>query len=239
MKSFSPTKSKLRPTSDATRRRLLEAGLEAFGEHGFDGVSTRQLAEKAQANQAAIPYYFGGKEGLYMAVVEDLVEAVKGSVGVTAENIRERLERGPLTLEDGEALIAELVRKIVSLLVGADQARFRAAFVIRELMHPSEAFDLLYDGYMREIHTTVTRLVAALLGEDPAAESSILRAHALLGQIILFGAGRELIRRRANWDTFTEDHLKQIEASATETFIAVIRALRAQRPPEQSNTTQS
>lgn len=231
-------KSKSQSSSEATRKRLLETGLEAFGERGFDAVSTRELADKAGANQAAIPYHFGGKEGLYMAVVEDLVETVKGSVGITAGHIQERLESGPVSLEEGEVLVAELIEKMVGLLVGTDQARFRAAFVIRELMHPSGAFDLLYEGYMRQVHTTITRLVAAMLGEDPDAESSILRAHALMGQIIIFGAGRELIRRRAVWQDFTEDHLKQIKGSVTETFIASIRAMRSQRDFEQPHPTQ-
>ncbi len=220
---------KLTGSSEATRRRLLDAGLEEFGERGFNAVSTRELAEKAKVNQAAIPYHFGGKEGVYLGVVEDLVETVSGSVGVTAMRIRERLEGGSISLEDGEALITELIGKMVSLLVGTDRARFRAAFVIRELMHPSKAFDRLYEGYMRQVHTTITRLVAAMLGEDPEAETSIIRAHALIGQVIVFGAGRELIRRRAHWQDLTDDHLEQIALTVTETFLASIRAMRAER----------
>ena len=219
-------KSKLQSSSEATRRSLLDAGLEAFGERGFDAVSTRDLAEIADANQAAILYHFGGKEGLYMAVVEELVETVQGSVGVTARRIQERLAEGPISMEEGETLIAELVGKMVALLVGAGQAQWRAAFVIRELMHPSAAFDLLYDGYMQEMHTTVTRLVAALLDEDPKSKTSIVRAHALIGQVMVFGAGRELIRRRTTWQTFNQAHLKQIAQVVTETFVASIRALR-------------
>lgn len=237
--STQPPRSEIQSSSEATRQRLLEAGLEAFGERGFDAVSTRELAEKAGANQSAIPYHFGGKEGLYIAVVEDLVATVKKSVGMTATRIRERLESGPISLQEGEALVTELVEKMVGLLVGTDKARFRAGFVIRELMHPSEAFDLLYEGYMRQVHTTITRLVAALLSQDPDAESSILRAHALMGQVIIFGAGRELIRRRAGWEDVTADHLQQIKKSVTETFIASIRAMRSQLDPEQSNPSKS
>ncbi|MCB1061304.1 MAG: CerR family C-terminal domain-containing protein [Verrucomicrobiae bacterium] len=216
-------------SSNATRRRLLDAALAEFGERGFDSVSTRDLAERARVNQAAIPYHFGGKQGLHLAVAEDLVQMVQSSVGVTAGGIRERLEAGPVTAEEGELLIATMIGKMVEFLVGADQARFRAAFVIRELMHPSEVFDLLYEGYMRDIHSILTRLVAILLGEDPNAESSILRAHALLGQMIVFGAGRELIRRRAEWDDFTREHLEQIKETVTETFVASIRGMRLER----------
>lgn len=223
------SKSNPRSSSENTRRRLLDVGLEEFGKYGFDYVSTRQLTQKAQVNQAAIPYHFGGKEGLYMAVAEDLVATLRGTVGIAAERIQKRLESGPIPLAEGEILVTALIGKMVPFLVGTGNGRLRAAFVIRELMNPSEAFDHLYQGYLCKVHTTVTRLVASLLAEDPEAESSILRAHALIGQVMVFGAGRELIRVRMGWKETTEEHLEQIRESITETFIASIRSMRSQR----------
>ena len=48
---------------DQTRERLLSASLDVFGRLGFDGASTRQLADAAGVNLQAIPYHFGNKEG--------------------------------------------------------------------------------------------------------------------------------------------------------------------------------
>jgi AcrR family transcriptional regulator len=50
------------------RQRLLMAGLRLFAQHGYSKTSTRELAEAAQVNVAAISYYFGDKAGLYAAV---------------------------------------------------------------------------------------------------------------------------------------------------------------------------
>lgn len=52
------------------RTKLLEAALPLFPQKGFAGVSIRELADAAGVNSAAISYYFGGKEGLYAAVLE-------------------------------------------------------------------------------------------------------------------------------------------------------------------------
>ena len=53
------------------REQLLEAAEELFAEHGYEGTSTRMLAKKAGVNVAMVSYYFGSKEKLFEALVED------------------------------------------------------------------------------------------------------------------------------------------------------------------------
>jgi AcrR family transcriptional regulator len=53
---------------EEARERLLMAGLRLFALQGFAKTSTRELAEAAGVNVAAISYYFGDKAGLYRAV---------------------------------------------------------------------------------------------------------------------------------------------------------------------------
>jgi TetR/AcrR family transcriptional regulator, regulator of cefoperazone and chloramphenicol sensitivity len=57
-----------RHDGEATRARLLASGLRLFAQQGFAKTSTRELAEDAGVNVAAISYYFGDKAGLYRAV---------------------------------------------------------------------------------------------------------------------------------------------------------------------------
>jgi len=54
----------------ATRQALLRAGAELFSERGFDGVPIEDLADRAGVNKALISYHFGGKRGLYAAILE-------------------------------------------------------------------------------------------------------------------------------------------------------------------------
>ena len=55
---------------EATRQALLRAGAFLFAERGFDGVSIEEVAARAGVNKALISYHFGGKRGLYVAVLE-------------------------------------------------------------------------------------------------------------------------------------------------------------------------
>ena len=54
--------------AEAMRDRILDAGEALFAEHGFDGVTVRQITRKADVDVALAHYYFGSKRGLFDAV---------------------------------------------------------------------------------------------------------------------------------------------------------------------------
>lgn len=56
-------------TANPTRERTLRASEALFLEHGYDGTSLRMITAKARVNLAAVNYHFGGKEGLFQAML--------------------------------------------------------------------------------------------------------------------------------------------------------------------------
>jgi AcrR family transcriptional regulator len=58
--------------AEETRRRILDAAIGLFAARGFDGVSTRELAARADVNAAMLSHYFGGKQGVYDATVDEV-----------------------------------------------------------------------------------------------------------------------------------------------------------------------
>ncbi len=67
-------------TAGETRAALIQAALRLFGQKGFDGTSTREIATAAGANIGSIAYHFGGKEGLHTATADHIVETAQDSV---------------------------------------------------------------------------------------------------------------------------------------------------------------
>ena len=65
-----------RRDGEASRERLLLAALNLFAEKGYAPTSTRDIAEAAGTNVAAIAYYFGDKAGLYRAVAEGPMQPI-------------------------------------------------------------------------------------------------------------------------------------------------------------------
>lgn len=53
------------------RSKLMEVGTELFAERGLYGASIRELSQVAGTSISMVSYYFGGKEGLYSAVLRE------------------------------------------------------------------------------------------------------------------------------------------------------------------------
>lgn len=62
---------------DETRRRLLDAALAHFAAHGFHGASTRDIVAAAGVNVATLTYYYGSKQGLYDATVDEIYRRLR------------------------------------------------------------------------------------------------------------------------------------------------------------------
>jgi AcrR family transcriptional regulator len=57
--------------ASASRRALLESAGALFHERGYAGATVREIGERAGVDAALIARYFGGKEGLYLAVLAE------------------------------------------------------------------------------------------------------------------------------------------------------------------------
>jgi AcrR family transcriptional regulator len=62
------------------RADLLAAARAAFGARGFDAVSLRDVAKRAGTTAAMVHYYFGDKDGLFAALLEDALASVLSRV---------------------------------------------------------------------------------------------------------------------------------------------------------------
>lgn len=63
--------------ADRTRAELLEVATAAFAEHGYSGARVDEIAERTRTTKRMIYYYFGGKEQLYLAVLEHAYRGIR------------------------------------------------------------------------------------------------------------------------------------------------------------------
>ena len=56
---------------------ILDVAEKVFSELGYDGASTRSISGEAGVNMAMLNYYFGSKEGLFLAVFDRKINSFK------------------------------------------------------------------------------------------------------------------------------------------------------------------
>lgn len=69
-----PSRRAPRAQSDDRRERILEVAIDEFARKGFAGARVDEIARQAKANKQLVYYYFGGKLGLYNAVLGAMIE---------------------------------------------------------------------------------------------------------------------------------------------------------------------
>ena len=79
---------------DASRRAILDAAEALFAERGYDGASMGAIGRRAGVSSALPAYFFGGKEGLYRAVLERLLAAREQRLEPLAARAADELEHG-------------------------------------------------------------------------------------------------------------------------------------------------
>jgi TetR/AcrR family transcriptional regulator, regulator of cefoperazone and chloramphenicol sensitivity len=210
---------------DLTREKLLTASIDAFGRNGFDGATTRMLTDAAGVNQQAIPYYFGSKEGLYVATAEFIAQQIGVHVSPMREKVRGRLleaDEGGSRISEAEAraLLTQIIETVAALFV-SKQSEPWARFIIREQMYPTEAFRRIYDSIMSPMFDVVGRLVAILLRDDPSSEHIRLRTLSLFGSVLVFRMAHAAVMAKLAWSSIGPAQLSTIQAHARELVAAI------------------
>lgn len=54
-----------------TKERIMKIATDIFAHKGYTATSTREITSKAGVNLSMIAYYFGSKEGLFKAIIEE------------------------------------------------------------------------------------------------------------------------------------------------------------------------
>ena len=215
--------------NDGTREKLLLAALELFGQYGFEGVSTRKLAEQAGVNLQAINYYFGNKRGLYNAVADYLIDRLQTRIGERRKLVLGRFAEAqsggpPIDADEARAILTVLGETMLTLFAD-DESAVWVRYMVREQAEPTEAYDRIYTGFMQPMLAAVRHLVGILLELDANCERVRLRTLSLVGSLIVYRVGRATILREMGWSAVGLDEVAAIRGIAAE-LVASIHPIR-------------
>jgi AcrR family transcriptional regulator len=116
------TSHRRRHDAQASRQALLEAADALFDERGYDAATVRDIGERAAVDAALIARYFGGKEGLYLATLQQQGRApVPTDPARVLERVLSRTEQqgsGPVPRAMVSPTLTDAMRERVRDIVG-------------------------------------------------------------------------------------------------------------------------
>lgn len=179
-----------------TKQAIINAAITLFGQRGFEGVGTREIAQAAGKQMSAISYHFGSKDGLYRA------SAIYIADGIRAVLQADNAAGDPRT--PAQALDRILLRLEAMIALMTDPASEPwALFMIREQLEPTATFDLFAEHVFDPLIERSTTDVALCRPELDEAQVRALGA-TLIGMPIMLRTARAGLMRQMKVDRMDE-----------------------------------
>ena len=196
-----------------TKKILLETAADMFAKYGFMGVSTRALAKESGVNLCSINYYFGSKRRLYEAVIEDIVDFI-------LNNFVSKMHYETDEISCPREEIKVIFCRLFDFLCGEKISEVKVELLLREFINPSSAYSTFYKLVFEPLHQRISDLISSDC--NLSKDDSIVLAHALIGQIVMFKIHKKALLLRLEEEEYTSDLLLNIKKQLQHNIDAVL-----------------
>ncbi len=149
-----------------------------------------------------------------------MVADTENNIAPVARQVREAVDAAGEFRSKLSQAAALLVRGLLAVFTQSERMQLRAALMMREYTHPSSAFDILFRGRIEPLHKAITALTAAALERDPETTETIVRAHTVIGQVLVFFIARVVLFARTGWPAYGPEEFELVCREATASVIA-------------------
>lgn len=133
--------------ANEVREKVLQSAIECFGAFGFEGTSTRAVADRAGISHTLILYHFGSKEELWIAMMES-------ALGAYTAGVKDILDTG------SDRPAAETLKRFIDQFVrlSAGQPQIHRIMTM-EGNQETARLQWVIDQYLRDHYTRVRDLI--------------------------------------------------------------------------------
>jgi AcrR family transcriptional regulator len=137
------------PKNEESKRKLIDAAGQIFAEVGYKAATIRQITDRAEANVAAVNYYFGDKLQLYRTVLQTVTEQLVRMLSANCS------EGSP------EERLRQFVRSIL-VVRSQEEDSWASLLMVREITElQGEQVEFIVEA-VRPLHLIAVRIVAGL-----------------------------------------------------------------------------
>lgn len=211
---------------DTTKLRILEAAGEIFATKGFDAATVRDICQAAGANLAAVNYYFGDKQNLY-------VEAVKHSH-------RWRMEQASLPEwppgTSPEAKLADFIRTFILRIRSEPSDTWHTRLVMRAIQHPDEVCAALVQDSIQPQFEVLVSVLREMLPPGTTDEKLHLTAFSIVGQCLLYHLVEPVVCALVGPEEYAGYQVDKLAPHITEFVLSALSPQSASKRGRSSST---
>jgi AcrR family transcriptional regulator len=207
---------------EETRSRLIDVAIRLFGERGYEGASTRDIARQAGVNTPAVQYYFDNKEGLYRACTEHLVATADAYFSPTLDEAETILQNEQASREELIEAFSRMQETIADYLLRDEKAQQRGLFRAQEQAGRGCISNDQQNLGAQRLTRVGAALVARLSGLSAEDPLTLLRLITANGQLMVFHIVPRATLGAIGWEGMNEDNLSLLKKVVREQTRALI-----------------
>ena len=201
--------------SKLTCARIIAAAGELFAEHGYHGVTVRDIVQKAKTHQSALNYHFAGKEALYREVLIHACDSPEFA----------QLDLDALHAMPAREALEQVIKAWIRDNTFGDGGLWKAKLIDRECLEPSDIFQEAVVSKILPDFQFVAGILARVVGstaDAPRVQAAVL---GLLGQINMLTLYRQLLDAVAKGLYDEIHHGDWLSHALTESTVAFAKAI--------------
>lgn len=180
---------------------ILEAAGEIFAEQGFRKTTVREICKRSGVNLAAINYYFGDKERLYLAVLKYYRELA--------------IQKYPITFginetDTPEEKLSNFIHSFICRFLEEGKTALFGKLLAREFTESTGALNVLVEEFIKPTFIKLSSIVREIVGNKSTDKKVELCVMSIIGQCLYFRNAQPIIFRLRNKDAYSEEDIKEI-----------------------------
>lgn len=205
-----------------SRKKIVNSAIVLFANKGFDSTSTREICRHAGVNLSLIPYYFGNKEGLYINIIESIInygisflqEELLLSENVTSMNMDERV-----------CLYRKLLEKYADFIYSGNVPDSFIILMIKEQAVTHSKFSETYSKKISILYKSLRKILSSILEKNENDKSIVFEVSSIIGQILSFKIMDRATLLGLKQNVYTKEDCKKIKAIIDEHIESTINKL--------------
>jgi AcrR family transcriptional regulator len=197
---------------DGVREKILDAAGRVFAERGYKSATIRQICQAAEANVAAVNYYFGDKQQLYLETVKQAHRRLSTQFPL------------PPWAQDAspESKLKGFIRAMLARMIGGKATPWEQQLMLREVLHPTSACRELVEEYFRPQLELLLSIISELLPSDTPAHRRRQAAFSIIGQCLFYRIAGDIVDMMAAVDDEHHFTIEQLADHITQFSLAAI-----------------